>query len=148
MTLLAPFEVHNDKGIQDFNYEVDALEDEHVRREVHTTKVVIEDKSSKVIGGDPNYIESVAKDNKRVRKARTKFNHIKKIPVQIMNQEIPVKTQMEEIPVPINIIKEKREHKKSFDFYNVDDRSENAGESPFSIQPKFNPLAPRSLSIQ
>jgi hypothetical protein len=41
MTLLAPFdcEVQRDKEIQDFNYEVDALEDEHVRRGVHTTKL-------------------------------------------------------------------------------------------------------------
>lgn len=39
-TLCRPFAVDQDKEIQDFNYEVDALEDEHVRRDVVTTKVM------------------------------------------------------------------------------------------------------------
>lgn len=46
MTMLAPFDSQRDKEIQDYNYEVDALEDEHARREVHTTRTVDKDESN------------------------------------------------------------------------------------------------------
>jgi len=35
-----PFDIKKDKEIQDYNYEVDALEDEHVWRDVVTTKPI------------------------------------------------------------------------------------------------------------
>lgn len=43
-----PFDIKNDKEIQDYNYEVDALEDEHVRREVVTTKTNHETQEVKI----------------------------------------------------------------------------------------------------
>mmetsp|Transcript_21432 Transcript_21432/g.19010 ORF Transcript_21432/g.19010 Transcript_21432/m.19010 type:complete len:185 (+) Transcript_21432:2-556(+) len=52
--------------------------------------------------------------------------------------------------MPTNVIKNKREAKKSFDFYNGDDRSDNHSESPFSsnMQPKFMPTVIRSPQLQ
>lgn len=36
------FDYKQEKNMKDYNYEVDALEDEHVRRGVHTTKTVLD----------------------------------------------------------------------------------------------------------
>lgn len=148
MTLLAPFEVQNDKDIQDFNYEVDALEDEHIRREVHTTRVVMDEehlKINKEAAADQNYTETIRKNNKRVKKVKSKPKAVHKSPVQVIK---PIKKEAENKFTTTNTIKDKREHKKSFDFYNPDDRSDNISESPFSIQPKFNSLAPISPTIR
>mmetsp|Transcript_30657 Transcript_30657/g.30162 ORF Transcript_30657/g.30162 Transcript_30657/m.30162 type:complete len:281 (-) Transcript_30657:59-901(-) len=139
MTLLAPFDDGRDKEVQDFNYEVDALEDEHVRREVHTTKVVVDDKNNDDNKGgqqDGSYTETSGKGNKRVRKARTKAQDIVKVTPQPIQQ---VTTQSPQ-NIPKNFIKEKREAKKSFDFLNEDDKSDQANESPFASIPKFPSL--------
>ena len=149
MTLLAPFEVNRDKDIQDFNYEVDALEDEHVRREVHTTKVVADDDNDNTVKqeiGDKNYTEVINKsNNKRARKARNRTNIPQNPPPQLIP---PINQKVEERSLPTNTIKKKREAKKSFDFYNGDDKSDHHSESPFSsTQQKFMPTVIRSPTI-
>ena len=150
MTLLAPFEVSRDKEIQDFNYEVDALEDEHVRREVHTTKVIVdedeENGNKKEAKDKNNYTEIVNKNNKRARKARGRQQAVPKPAPQPIQA---FKPKMEEKPMPTNAIKTKREAKKSFDFYNGDDKSDNHSESPFSaMNQKILPNVIRSPQIQ
>lgn len=143
MTLLAPFEDRRDKEVQDFNYEVDALEDEHVRREVHTTKVVIDenndigDKDSK---NDGNYTESVGKHNKRTRKAKPKAQPVAKVTPQPI-QPIPTHSPQS---TPFSNIKAKRESKKSFDFLNGDDKNDQGNDSPFAPTQKFPSLINRS----
>jgi hypothetical protein len=141
MTLLAPFEISRDKEVQDFNFEVDALEDEHVRREVHTTKIVANDGQDAGAKKDQHSENSLTeknsqKGNKRVRKDRAqkpkpKPNLAKQQAKQIIDEKLSKHLS----------VKDKRESKKSFDMYTPEDRSENASESPFSANPRFAPMS-------
>lgn len=153
MTLLAPFEDKRDKEVQDFNYEVDALEDEHVRREVHTTKVVLDedkDGASKADKNDGNYTETVGKNNKRTRKTRTRAQPVAKVapkPAQPFQTQAPPTLPTQNTQgTPQNTIQAKREAKKSFDFLGGDDKSDHA-ESPFPSLHKFPPLNNRSPKL-
>lgn len=136
MTLLAPFGMQKDYEIQDFNYEVDALEDEHVRRDVHTTKVLADDDSNSIQHLDKQenngYSDSAKNDNKRARKSR-----VKPLPKPIPVQKQNLKIIKEDKPIPQTKIQDKRQAKKSFDLFNGDDRSDNHSESPYSIAPSF-----------
>jgi hypothetical protein len=141
MTLLAPFGMQRDYDIQDFNYEVDALEDEHVRRDVHTTKVIADEDSNsnnQVERHDDNGNSDSAKNtNKRSRKPRGKTHHKAHSKATPPIQKQNLKSIKEEQPVPQNKIQNKRQAKKSFDLFNGDDRSDNHSESPYSITPSF-----------
>jgi hypothetical protein len=141
MTLLAPFGMQRDYDIQDFNYEVDALEDEHVRRDVHTTKVIADEDSNSnnlVEKHDDNGNSDSAKNtSKRSRKPRGKTQHKAHYKATPPTQKQNLKSIKEEQPVPQNKIQNKRQAKKSFDLFNGDDRSDNHSESPYSITPSF-----------
>lgn len=133
MTLLAPFEVQKDKDIQDYNYEVDALEDEHVRREVHTTKIVVDEESDtplKQEASDHSYNDNSGLNNQRTKKGRGRGKQ-KQSPIQ------NAKPVEEKVKYPS--LKAKREAKKSFDFLNGDDHSDNNSELPYPSIPKYSP---------
>lgn len=134
MTLLAPFEVQKDKDIQDFNYEVDALEDEHIRREVHTTKRVKDDESESGIKqeySDISYTELSAKNNnKRIKKAKGRE------PPKVFPPTDDTMKHEDKPKFPSLLVK--REAKKSFDFLNNDDHSDNNSESRYPSIPKFS----------
>jgi len=142
MTLLEPFEQHKDKEIQDFNYEVDALEDEHVRREVHTTKVVIDEETeqkAKNEQSENSYANASNKDtNKRTRKAKGRGK---------LEATSPIKNTIKnEIEKPkYSSLQNKRESKKSFDLFNNEDQSDNNGENPFFNETKFEEGALRNI---
>lgn len=132
MTLLSPFEAQKDKDIQDFNYEVDALEDEHVRREVHTTKIVVDEESdtnNRQELSDHSYNDNNGTNAKK-KKGRGRGKQ-KQSPIQ---DPKPVE---EKVKYPS--IKAKREAKKSFDFLNGDDHSDNNSELPYPSIPKYSP---------
>jgi len=135
MTLLAPFEVQRDKEIQDFNYEVDALEDEHVRREVHTTKIVDKEESDSVIKQEPSdnsYTDNSTKNNKRTRKAKANVK-----PKQNKVQT-PDSTRNIEEKVKPTSLQAKRDSKKSFEIYKDDYSNDDNSESPYPL-PRFSP---------
>lgn len=133
MTLLAPFDVQRDKEIQDFNYEVDALEDEHVRREVHTTKIVAEeeqnDESANKHDYNDNSFTNNSQKNKRTRKIRGK-------PKPKETQLPRLQNTPDEKPKPTSL-KMKREQKKSIDMFKEEVRSDDNSE-PHPIIPNFS----------
>lgn len=90
----------------------------------------------------------MTKSNKRTRKTISKLQNKKQLPVHVVKFISPIKAHIEETVVPLNSVKEKREHKKSLDFLNVDDRSENILDSHFSIQSKSNALTSKNPVVQ
>lgn len=136
MTLLAPFETSKDKEIQDFNYEVDALEDEHVRREVHTTKVIMDDSPSEQDVKQELVINDLSEDGNKNKKLKNGRGRGRIQPVNVLKKEINL---VDDKP-KFGSIKEKREAKKSFELYRDDYKSDDNSEPPQPIIPHFSGL--------
>lgn len=134
MTLLAPFETHRDKEIQDFNYEVDALEDEHVRREVHTTKVIVEDDNDIPVKNEPSE-NSIANNSNKGSNKRSRKGKGRGKTKQTVDTRNIVKNDEEKVKYPS--LQAKREAKKSFDIFKDEDQSDNNIDLPFASEPKF-----------
>ena len=137
MTLLAPFESTKDKEIQDFNYEVDALEDEHVRREVHTTKVIMDDSPSEQDVRQEVILNDYSDDTNKNKKLKNGRGRGRIQPVNVLKKDVNIN---EEKP-KFGSIKEKREAKKSFELYRDDYKSDDNSEPPQPIIPHFSGLS-------
>ena len=141
MTLQAPFDSNSDKEIHDFNYEVDALEDEHVRREVHTTKIVVDEQEKesehehdKNIGSELSHNDNSYSDGKRKSRKRTRGKQKTTSNKNIKN----IKQEVSSASKPSSI-REKRMKKKSFDWCKDEANGDN------SDPPQ--PLIPQSQMI-
>jgi hypothetical protein len=171
MTLLAPFEITRDSGIHDFNYEVDALEDEHVRREVHTTKIVIEEDTQQENNekysdvdryksglSDNSYNDNSQNDNRRGRKrGRGRQKVPVNVPKMVKHEPEPVqklsnfrnkrdRKASEHSPNPFAISSHERQpSKKSFDW--PKEGGEDHSDAPSPIMPT-NSAMPRTNAPQ
>ena len=134
MTLLAPFDVERDREIQDFNYEVDALEDEHIRRDVHTTKLVPEEEQS----SEPVTKQDVNENNNANNSQRIIKNKKNRDKGKNKESQAPKQTpKVAEDRTKQTSWKTKREKKKSFDLYKEEYRSDDNSE-PHPIIPTFS----------
>lgn len=131
MTLLAPFDEQRDKEIQDFNYEVDALEDEHVRREVHTTKIVAEEEEAPP-QNEPSEVSNEQSESRGIKRSRKGRGRGKKMsPPQTPSIKVEEKPKYPSLQV-------KREAKKSFDLPK-DNATEKVSDAGFHLTSRFGP---------